>query len=205
MNAVATIAVDFRPAYQQIDKAEKAFVDGYVADVEHVAEKTGQRLLAVLANPLPFKLDARAYAYLARPMVRAAIADRVHSLAEASNVTTYRTIKEAACVAYSNIGNYTKVNDFGEPEINLSNATPEQMAAVKSFEWEDKPNGGRKVKFVLHDKMAAIDKLMRYQGLLSDSGEHFNASLRSEKPAKSAAIPANASEDAAADLYAQTL
>lgn len=204
MNALVIPRMDFRPAYGQIDQLERKFVDGYVKDVEGIANKTGQRLLAVLQQPFPYDLDARGVAMLSRPMVRAAIAERVRELSELSDISIPRTLKENAAIAYSNIDNYINIDEFGNPEIDLTGCTPEQMSAVKSFEIEDKPRGGRKVKFVLHDKLAALGNLMRYQGLLSETNPHWMQQEQSVKP-KAVALPANIDDDAAAQLYAREI
>ncbi len=206
MNALVAQSMDFRPAYWQIEPLERKFVDGYVKDVETIADKTGQRLLAVLQQPFPYELDQRAVAMLARPMVRAAIAERIRELSDLYDISIQRTLKENAAIAYSNIKNYIKIDpQWGTPEIDLSECTVEMLSAVKMFEIEDKPRGGRKIKFQLHDKLAALGNLMRYQGLLSDDNPHWRNAEQSVKPNQAAQLPANIDDDAAAALYAREI
>lgn len=204
MNMPAQVAplMDFRTAYSQLDRLEKAFTDGFVSDVEHIAESTGARLLAVLQQPWPFPLDQRSQALLARPLIRAAIAERVRALAELTNISEYKTLKELTAIAYSNINDYITINAInGEPQIDLTDVTPEKMAAIKSFEIEDKPRGGRKIKFVLHDKLAALAMVARHQGLLTDGNLYHQQAKASEKPVNNSLLPADADDDAAARLY----
>lgn len=205
MNALVKPPMDFRPAYWQVEPLERKFVDGYVKDIETIADKTGQRLLAVLQGPFPYELDQRAAAMLARPMVRAAIAQRVTELSDLYDISIARTLKENAAIAYSNIGNYIKIDQYGVPEVNWSECTTEMLAAVKSFEIEDKPRGGRKVKFQLHDKLGGLGNLMRYQGLLSDDNPHWRNAEQSVRPHAVATLPANIDDDAAAQLYAREI
>lgn len=197
--------MDFRPAYWQLSPMQRKFVDGYVADIETIADKTGQRLLAVLQGPFPYELDVRASAMLAVPMVRAAIAERIKELSDLYDISVYRTLKEMTAIAYSNISNYITIDpNFGTPEIDLSRCTPEHLSAVKSFEIEDKPRGGRKYKFVLHDKLGALGNVMRYQGLLSDDNQHWRQAAKTVNPANGN-LPASISEDQAALAYSRVI
>lgn len=205
MNALASM-IDFRPAYWQIDAMQRKFVDGYVSDIETIASKTGKRLLAVLQEPFPWELDQRSKAMLAIPLVRAAIAERVNSLSQVYEISVHRTLKEIVSIAYSNISNYIEVDAFGVPEIDLSRATPEMMSAVKSFEIEDKPRGGRKYKFQLHDKIAALRMIAQYQGLIGeDSSAHWKDAEQSVKPQRAKQLPASSSEEDAAELYSKMI
>lgn len=208
MTFPATIAqpvIEFRTAYWQLEPIERRFVDGFVSDLEKVAERTKQRLAAVLMQPVT-GLDDRAMAFLARPLIRSAIAERVREISDLCDVSTYRSLKEVTAIAYSNIKNYVQIDQWGEPVLNLSEATVEQLSAVKSFEWIDMPKGGRRIKFTLHDKMQGLTQLMRYQGLLNESNEHWRDTQAKEKPARErTAMPANIDDEQAAELYSRTI
>lgn len=209
MNAMVPANIEFRTSYGQLQPIERVFVDGYVKALEAVAERTGARLLAVLNAPVDAdKLDDRALAMLSRGHVRSAITERVREISDLSNVSVYRTMKEVAGIAYSSMAHYLDIesNIGGFPEIDLFKCTPEQLACIKEFSWEDKPRGGRKVTIKLHDKLAALDKLMRHQGLLADdAGEGFRASIAADAGPKSSGVPAAADEQAAAELYSRTI
>lgn len=205
MNAI-TPFVDFRPAYLQLEQIERKFVDGYVADIEGIAEKTGQRLEAVLHAPFPYELDNRAVALLALPLVRAAIAERIKELSNLYDISIYRTLKELTAIAYSNISNYIDIDVCGVPEVNLTRCTPEQLSALKSIEIDDKPRGGRKVKIVMHDKLGAlINGVMRYQGLLQEDNPHWKSAEQSTTAPNVARLPAGMDDDSAADAYARVI
>lgn len=205
MNALSPIT-DFRPAYWQLEPWERKFVDGYVSDIENIADKTGQRLLAVLQAPFPYELDQRAVVLLARPMVRAAIGERIKELSELYDVSFAKTIRELTNIAYSNIINYFDIDILsGMPIPAFGKATPEQMSAVKSIEIDDKPRGGRKIKLVLHDKMAGLGYLMEYQGLRKPDNPHHRDQEASLKPLSYTKLPANVDDDAAADAYAREI
>lgn len=204
VNALAPMT-DFRPAYWQVDAIERKFIDGYVTDIQTIADKTGQRLAAALHAPFPYELGQRELAMLARPMVRAAISQRIDELSNTYDISIPRTLREWTVIAYSNIADYVKIDEFGCPEIDLSQIPREKMAAIKSFEIEDKPRGGRKYKFQLHDKLGALNSVARYQGLLADDNTHWRNQEASTKPNTVSKLPANVTDDAAASLYAREI
>ncbi len=209
MNAVTPIpsvfaTVDFAPAYRQLQPLERQFVDAYVSDVERIAGMTGQRLVAVLQRPLPPDLDQRSRGMLARPMVRAAISDRVRELSEVMEVSAYRTIKELKSLAYSNMADFIETGMDGKANfVDFTTLTREQMASVQSIKIEDNPKTGRKVQLQLHPKLGSLETLMKYQGLLTDDNPHYKQTLETEKTIDQ--LPANVSDDMAADTYARTL
>ncbi len=195
MNQIVT----FDSAYRQLRPSERTFVDGYVSDLEIKAVRTGAKLSTLLMQPVD--VDERSQAFLAHSMVRAAIAERVRELQEEMELSVYKTLKELRSLAYSNIGNYMEVGEDGQPYFDLAKCTPEQLAAVKSIEIEEKPQGGRKFKFILHDKVSSLDKVMKYQGLLDD--EHWRS--ENAKTVKAETLTADASDDDAAELYARMI
>jgi hypothetical protein len=179
------MTINIRPAYHQLTPAQRAFVDVFVSDVELRAVQMNKRLTDILADT---RTDGNPMLEFA--LVRAAIADRVRELQEQAELNIYRTLKELRAMAYSNIANYLHIDDDGAPTFDLSVATPEQMSAVKSIEItenEVKSKHGdvtktRKFKFTLHDKVTALDKVMRYQGLLSDDNAHWKNTLEKRQP-----------------------
>ncbi len=197
----------FQPAYWQIDGMQRKFVDGYVADLEKIADRSGKRLSVVLHEPFPYELDGRGMAMLALPLVRAAIAERVRELSDLYDVSVSKTLRELTNIAYSNISNYIEIDELsGEPTLNLTKCTPEQLSAIKSFEFDDKPRGGRKIKFQLHDKLGALNSMARYQGLFADDNEHYrqnNSPAATRKPVPT--LPAGIDNDQAATLYQRML
>lgn len=205
MNIVAPFSetMDFAPAYQQLAPIERAFVDQYVAGVENVADNTGQRLLAVLQAPLPPNLDQRTRGMLARPMVRAAITDRIRELSDVMEVSAYKTVKELKAMAYSNIADFMTVRDDGLPEFDFSKCTREQLSAIGSVKYTEDPKTGRKLEIRFHPKTEAIKMLMQYQGLLAPDNSHYKNAIDSEKTIDS--LPADVTDEHAADAYARAI
>jgi len=194
--------VEFTSAYRKLQPSERAFVDGFVANLESLAVRTGSKLDALLREPV--EVDERSGDYLARDLVQAAITERVKEIKEDAELSVYKTLKEVRCIGYSNIANYMEVDEENHLKFDFTKSTPEQMAAVKSFKIKQRMTQMgpvQEIECVLHDKLAALDKLMKYQGLLdADHWRDENA-----KAVKAQTLTADASDDEAADLYARMI
>ncbi len=171
---VQIMTINFESAYRQLSPVERVFVDACVFEIEKRAVKTGEKLVDAL-QVVSTTRDARTLEMLSAALVRAAIAERVRDLTESMELNIYRTLKELRGIAYSSIGHYMKVGDDGQPYFNLGSCTPEQLAAIKSIEIDEPLKGGRKFKITLHDKMSALEKTMRYQGLLESEHQHWKS------------------------------
>ncbi len=169
---VQIMTINFESAYRQLSPVERVFVDAYVFEIEKRAVKTGEKLVDAL-QVVSATRDARTLEMLASALVRAAIAERVRDLTESMELNIYRTLKELHGIAYSSIGHYMTIGPDGQPYFDLSGCTPEKLAAIKTIEIEESPKAGRKFKVTLHDKMSALDKTMRYQGLLESEHLHW--------------------------------
>lgn len=204
MNAITPFN-DFRSAYASLTPMETKFVDGYVVDLQIYAERTGARLAAVLHLPFPGELDRTAVALLARPMVRAAIVERINGISQEHDLTINRSLRSLGNLAYSNIKDYFDISTIsGMPELNLAKASADQLEAVKSIEIEDMARGGRKTKITMHDKTANLLTTLKYFGVLQEDNEHWRQATATEKP-DAKQIPADADLAKAADMYARLI
>lgn len=202
-------ALTFASAYSQLRPTQKLYVDAYVADVEREAERRNERISNALHRVIPPEVVAASGGMLDISVVRIAIAERINDLAVASEITVSRWIKEVASIAFSSVENYQQVDEFGQATIDLTRATPEALAAVKSVETEEAGSPferarKRKTKLILHDKMAALKMLGDYMGVMQPDNPHFRASQ--QRPASEpVALPPGATVADASDLYARTL
>jgi hypothetical protein len=198
-------ALSFASAYRQLRPVEKAFVDGYVTDVERDSARRGERISNALYRAIPAEIVEASRGMLDKPLVRAAITERINTLAADSELTVHRVVKELMGMSFSSIEHYMRVGEDGMPYFDLSIATPEQLAAIQSVEFEEvmgRSGPQRKIKLKLHDKLAAIDKLAKFMGMFEAENPHWRT--MNERPAP-VALPAHVNDDAAADAYARMI
>lgn len=202
-------------AYEQLRPVERIFVDAYLSEISMSATQAGQSVIDHI-NTLRWATKEQRYnarfkvahwhanEMVKKPLVQAAIWERVEQISKHMEISAYRILAELKGIAFSSVAHYIAGYDIsGMPITDFRNATPEQMAAVQSIETEYDANGCvKKVKYKLHDKMAAVDKLMKYMGMLDGEG---TAKVAGQSPARQQQIAANTSTAQAADLYAKTL
>jgi phage terminase small subunit len=94
-------------------------------------------------------------------------------------VTEERVTRELALIAFANMGDYMKPGADGDPVLDFSSLTREQMAALTEVTVESYMEGGKKnprevkrVKFKLADKRAALVDLGRKLKMFTDRTEH---------------------------------
>jgi hypothetical protein len=191
MNAPVTM-FSFASAYRQLRPYEKAYVDAYVADVEREANRAGERISAALGRPVPPGVIEASQGLLQRPLVCAAITERITEIAAASELTLQRVMKEFMAIGFASIGDYMQIGEDGQPWFDLTKCTPEQLSAIKSIKIEENFRGGRKFEFTLHDKIAGLTALLK---LAEDARL---AAPRNVTPA----LAGHATTEDAADLYA---
>jgi hypothetical protein len=204
MNALAS-PLSFASAYRQLRPPQKAFVDAFIADVEREAARRNERITLALYRAIPADVIEASHGLLDVPLVRAAIVERINDIAASSELTVHRVIKELMGVAFASVGDYMEIGEDGMPYFDLSTATPEQLAAIKTLEVEEIGDGinrpkKRKFKFVLHDKLDGIKMLAQYMGLLQPDNPFWRAD--SARPVNSPMLPAGTSTEAAGDAYA---
>lgn len=206
MNALAPIS--FASAYRQLKPAEKLYVDGYIAETERDAQRRNERISLALQRAIPAHVVEASRGMLERPLVRAAIAERINELAAAAELNPMRVIKEYMSIGFSSVGDYMTIGEDGQPYFDLTKCTPEQLAAIQSVEVEETGDGlsrasRRKFKFRLHNKLDALNALAKHMGLL----EADNATWRAEtaRPVGDGVLPATVDAAGAADEYARLI
>lgn len=191
----AATTVIFTSAYRQLSAVEKQFVDGYVRRLEQESDREQQSLLLVMRRPT--QMDEAGY--LQRPMVTAAIAERVAEISAANELSADRIIREWIAIAFSNHMDFMTVGYDGKPEYDLTKCTPEQMASVKKVQYERSALGAEKLVVETHDKLRALEVLSKYVGLVEPDNPHWRA--RNATPV----LDASTSTADAADAYAALL
>lgn len=89
---------------------------------------------------------------------------REKKLARRYGVTEDKITEEIAKLAFTSMGDFIKIDpDTGLPQLDLKNATHEQLAALTDL--KATPAG---IQFKLGEKLAALDKLARINGMYDD-------------------------------------
>ena len=195
MNAPVIIA----SAYRQLSNAERAFVDGYVSDLERSGEPVAR---AWQYAPSPSDIAA-SRGMLGRPLVCAAISECVREIVEKTELTPRRLIREIMAVGFSNLQDYFQIGEDGQPRIDLTNLTRDQWAALSGMDLEMDPRDPtrvRNIKIRLHPKMDAIAKLGDYMAALRPDNPYWKG--QEARTIDNAALPANADQSSLSDRYA---
>ncbi|ARU40197.1 hypothetical protein CCB80_03205 [Armatimonadetes bacterium Uphvl-Ar1] len=118
---------------------------------------------------------------LRNPKVQARIGELQAEIRERSRLTIDDLIQELERVADANMLSYVRISSDGSAYVDLTNLTKAQAAAISEIQteevWEKGPDGDptkvRKIKFKLHNKLDAIDKLLkRHGGYAPEKQEH---------------------------------
>lgn len=181
-------------------------MDSYVREVETEAARKGERISMALHRAIPAETVEASRGLLDRPLVRAAICERINDIAAASELTVHRVVKELMGISFSSVGDYMEIGEDGQPYFDMSRCTPEQLAAIKSVKVEETGDGlsrpkKRKFEFTLHDKLSGIDKLMRFMGMLENDNPHWRAS-QAVSVGDAPALPTSVTVDGASNAYA---
>src|SRR5690606_29701676 len=141
------------------------FVEEYLVDLNG-------RQAAIRAGHKPIAAATRAWEHLRKPAVANAV-DR--AISAKSDVTRARIIEELASIRFANMADYMSPNGEGDPYVDFSTLTREQAAALAEVTVEDFKDGRgadarevRRIKFKLHDKLAALDRLGKATRLFAD-------------------------------------
>ncbi len=104
--------------------------------------------------------------------VRECVAELKRALASKLEITQERVLKEWAYVAFANMQDFTRVTPEGDPYVDLSRCTREQMAALAETQVEDFTEGRgenarniRRVRIKFHSKPQALEALSKHLGL----------------------------------------
>lgn len=194
-----------RSSYDQLTPTERAFVDQAVHHIE-AAGTRAKETISVAARRVDVQSEIASWSrgMLDKPMVLAAITERINSIAIAQELTAQRIIKETVSIATANIGDYIAYDEEGNPYFTLAECTREQLAAIKTLEIETSGKWGEgrtKIKVGFHEKLTAIKLAGEYIGMWNADNPHW----RAQQEADNASLPADTTPEAASDAYQRYL
>lgn len=123
--------------------------------------------------------DSNASRLSRKEQVRARVDEILAAGATQAGVTVQRIVEELAKVGFANMHDYMRVGPDGNPVLDFGRLTRDQAAALGEVTVEDFRDGRgedarevRRVKFKLHDKLSALEKLGKHLGMFSDKVQH---------------------------------
>lgn len=154
-------------AYDLLNELEKRSVDEYVEYAVNEQHRKRERIVHALHLPIPTEYIRRSKDALYKPLVLAAVAERLRELADEQDISPSRVIKEHASIAFSNIEDYIDAGAFGQIQVkDINRISTEKMAAVKSI--EVKPGAfGLHTKIIMHDKHPSLKAMGELMGLVA--------------------------------------
>ncbi len=152
------------------DDRHKRFAFEYVVDY-NISKA------AVRAGYSPNDPWSSGKACLMRPEVKALIDHLEAGIQEACRITAERVIAELVSLGLSNIKDYVKWDKDGVSMVPSGKLTAGQSAAIKKIKQTKTVVTGKDdyekettiLEFELHDKLSALDKLMRHMDLYDDT------------------------------------
>ena len=163
---------------RRLSRKQKLFVDEYLVDFN----ATQAAIRAGYSTKSARWIASRS---LRNPAVRVAIAEAQAPRLAALELSAEEVLRELALVARANLLDYMRIDDRGMPEVDLSGLTRDQAAAIRAIEVEAFGEGkgeGRRIRFKMHDKLAALDRLARHYGLFKESMNPADPDAPPDKP-----------------------
>lgn len=154
-------------AYDLLEVLERVEVDKYVQYAINEQHRKRERIVHAIHLPIPSEHVRRSRNALSKPLVRAAIAEKLNEAAAEQDVSPDRIIREHQNLAFSNIGDYIQLGNFGDITVKpIYEIERTKMQAVKKLVTIPTPYGIR-TEIVLHDKQSSLKVLTELVGLVA--------------------------------------
>ncbi len=172
------------PKPHKLTDKQKAFIEEYLIDLNATQA-------AIRAGYSQESAKEIGYENLTKLYVQEAIKAAQEARSKRTEITADRVLQELAKLAFSNIEDYTRIDDEGLAQVNLSDLTRDQFAAINEITvdtrhdkaGDEKTSEVEKVKFKLADKGLNLERLGRHLKLFTDKREidtNFNLTIESK-------------------------
>lgn len=153
-------------AYDMITEAERAVLEEYVSYAVTEQQRKRQRVDLALNLPVPAEFMRKGRECFAKPVVLAALRERLLEESARRDISPDRVIREYGKIAFSDISDYLEQGSWGTVQLkDFANVSADKLGAIKSVETRMGSNGATQVKLVLHDKFPALKALAELMGL----------------------------------------
>lgn len=155
-------------AYDIISEAEREVLEEYVSYAVAEQQRKHQRVDLALNLPVPAEFMRKGRDCFAKPVVLAALRERLLEESARRDISPDRVIREYGKIAFSDISDYLEQGAWGTVQLKDFNSIPaDKLGAIKSVETRTGANGSAQVKLVLHDKFPALKALAELMGLVA--------------------------------------
>lgn len=164
---------------------QQRFVDEYLIDLNASAAAIRAGYSARTAGSIGWE-------NLKKPQIAKAIEAARERLSRKVGITAERVLTELGKMAFSNIGDHLRLRPDGAAVIDMSTATPDQLAAIESIQTEEESGGVdgdelaesidkakplpvatvvRKTKLKMYSKLEALQKIGVHLGMFRGAKE----------------------------------
>lgn len=186
------------PAYSLLTDAERDAVDNYMGFILKEQKRINERIALALYKPIPQQFIKQSRGALAKPIPRAALAERIKEEADAQDLNPDRIIDEYKTIAFASMGDYFETGAFGESMLkDWKTITEDKLRAIKAVKVKPTMNG-MQTELVLHDKKEALAILTKLTGLVAPDRPPLLERYVTDAKEQEAL-------DAPSDVYAQLL
>jgi phage terminase small subunit len=152
-------------AERSLTGKQTLFVAEYLADLNATQA-------AIRAGYSPARAGTTGWRNLQNPKIRTAIAEAQAPRLAKLEMDAEAVLAELARIAQANLLDYMRIGEEGEPIVDFSRLDRNRAAALSEVVVEDFPQARgagkrevRRIRFRLHDKLAALRELARHFGL----------------------------------------
>ena len=149
-------------AYDIISEAEREVLEEYVSYAVAEQQRKHQRVDLALNLPVPAEFMRKGRDCFAKPVVLAALRERLLEESARRDISPDRVIREYGKIAFSDISDYLEQAAWGTVQLKDFNSIPaDKLGAIKSVETRTGANGSAQVKF------PALKALAELMGLVA--------------------------------------
>lgn len=180
-------------AYDLLEAPEKRYVDEYVRFAVQEQNRLRERIIHALWKPIPSEYVRRSRGNLSKPLLMAAVSERIKEEADNQDISPDRVIAEHAGIAFGDIYRYYTQDEFGHLRPKkIEELTPDERRAVKSIEIKAGMYG-LSHKITMHDKQVSLKAMGEMMGLVAPDRppalQEYIKPLQLDKAEKADAAP----------------
>lgn len=152
-------------AYDLLTDVERKAVEDYLNFALAEQKKRNQRVDLIKNLPIPSEYVKRSRGALLKPIVRAALSERIDEVSANEDISPDRVVRELAKIAFSDVTDYIYSGSYGDVNLRPLREIPSgKSGAIKSVETKVGVNGVNS-KIIMHDKLPALKMLSELMGM----------------------------------------